>query len=200
MLRRRRAGYPRWPRGAAPRPAEELRDDQSQARLACRQVRRHLRAAVRHLARHRNAGWEVLPATIPEDVAARVSRFMREFLLPHAIAFYAGTLGLADDHDLLAGVAGYILAKRLKVVTGRDVQRGIRSMRGLERRDVQRILQQLEALGGSARGRAPRDRPATLGGQSEVSSRFRGTARFEVESRARTRAVIAKALRGARNG
>ncbi len=61
-----------------------------------------------------NAGWEVLPCTITEDVAARVERFLHGFLLPHAIAFYAGMLGLSDDHDSLAAVAGYILARRLE--------------------------------------------------------------------------------------
>jgi hypothetical protein len=44
-------------------------------------------------------------------------------------------------------VAGYILAHKLEVVTSRDVQRGDRTMRGIERHNIQRIFEQLEALG-----------------------------------------------------
>src|ERR1700730_5756519 len=43
----------------------------------------------------------------------RVERFIHSFLFPHALAFYAGILGLADDHDRLAAVAGYVLAYKL---------------------------------------------------------------------------------------
>ena len=59
-----------------------------------------------------------------EDTAERVAKFMRRFLLPHAFAFYGGVLRLADDHDRLAAVAGYILARQKQRLTNRDVQRG----------------------------------------------------------------------------
>jgi len=51
-----------------------------------------------------------LPLDITEATARRVADFMHRFLLRHALAFYAGVLGLADEHDRLAAVAGFILA------------------------------------------------------------------------------------------
>ena len=87
------------------------------------------------------------PATIPQDTAERVARFMHRFLLPHAVAFYGGVLDLSDDHDRLQAIAGYILAQRLEIVKPRDVQAGVRTMRKLERRDTTGALEQLEALG-----------------------------------------------------
>ena len=148
-----------------------------------------------------NTGWEVLPSTIPADVAARVERFMHGFLLPHAIAFYAGMLGLSDDHDSLAAVAGYILARRLEVVTNRDVQRGNRTMRGLKRHEVQRIFQQLEALGWlhEVPPRRVTD-PPHWAVNPKCHQLFRDRGHFEAETRAKARAQIAESLGGARNG
>jgi hypothetical protein len=94
---------------------------------------------------------ERLPTEVTEETAQRVARFMHEFLLPHALAFYAGVLNLADDHDRLAAVAGYILARKLDRITNRDVQRGDRTMRRLTRRDTELVFEQLEALGWVAR-------------------------------------------------
>jgi hypothetical protein len=50
-----------------------------------------------------------LRSTISEQTARRVGAFLHGFLLPHAITFYAGVLGLSNDHDRLTAVAGYIL-------------------------------------------------------------------------------------------
>ena len=72
-----------------------------------------------------------MPAIITEATARRVAGFLHGFLLPHALAFYAGVLGLSNDHDRLAAVAGYILAHKLERITNRDVQRGDQSMRNL---------------------------------------------------------------------
>ena len=85
--------------------------------------------------------------TVTEHIARRVADFLHRFLLPHAVAFYAGMLALSDDHDRLTKVAGYILARKLTHITNRDVQRGNRAMRGLERQEIERIFDQLEALG-----------------------------------------------------
>ena len=74
---------------------------------------------------------DTLPPVVTEDTARRVASFLHGFLLQHALAFYTGVLGLANDHDRLANVADYILAHRLERITNRDVQRGDRSMRDL---------------------------------------------------------------------
>jgi len=90
---------------------------------------------------------ERVPRQIPESTARRVAEFLHRFLFPHAVSFYAGILGLSDDNDRLTSVAGYILAHKLDVVTNRDVQRGDRTMRGLDRQSIQRVFEQLDALG-----------------------------------------------------
>jgi hypothetical protein len=88
-----------------------------------------------------------LPAIVSEATARRVAEFMELFLLPHALAFYAGVLDLSDEHDRLASVAGYILAHGLEQITNRDIQRGDRTMRGLDKRDMEAVFDQLDALG-----------------------------------------------------
>ncbi len=90
------------------------------------------------------------------DTAERVAKFMRQFLLPHALAFYSGVLGLSNDHDRLTAVAGYILAHKVERLTNRDIQSGCRSMRRLERRDTEAVFEQLEALGWLTRTPGPR--------------------------------------------
>jgi Protein of unknown function (DUF3987) len=97
-----------------------------------------------HCIEHASGG---LPVHIGADTAERVAEFMHKFLFPHAVAFYAGILGLAADHDRLSAVAGYILAHKLERISSRDVQRGDRTMRKLTKRDTDAVFQQLEALG-----------------------------------------------------
>jgi hypothetical protein len=107
-----------------------------------------------------------LPITITADTAERVAKFLHDFLLPHAVAFYAGVLGLSDDHDRLTAVAGYILAHKLDKITNRDIQRGDRTMRGLTKRDTERVFEQLDALGWISRIESKR-----LGAQKETARR-----------------------------
>jgi hypothetical protein len=96
-----------------------------------------------------------LPALISEGTARRVGRFLHGFLLPHALTFYAGVLGLSDEHERLTAVAGYILAQKLEKITNRDIQRGDRTMRGLDRRETESIFDQLDALGWITRTSGP---------------------------------------------
>jgi hypothetical protein len=132
------------------------------------------------------------PAIISEATARRVATFLHGYLLPHALAFYAGTLGLSDDHDRLTAVAGYILAHKLEMVTNRDVQRGDRTMRKLERRDIEKIFDQLDAFGWITRtpGMRPSD-PSHWIVNSVVHQKFAERARAESERRERDRATIA---------
>ena len=97
-----------------------------------------------------------LPARITETTARRVAGLLHGFLLKHAVAFYVDVLGLSNDHDRLANVADYILAHKLERITNRDVARGDRTMRGLERRETEAIFEQLEALGWVTRTPGPR--------------------------------------------
>ena len=118
-----------------------------------------------------------VPRLIPAKTAQRVADFLHKFLLPHAVAFYGNVLGLADDHDRLAAVAGYILARKLERVTNRDVARGDRTMRRLTKRETEEVFEQLEALGwltGRKPGKRPSD-PPHWAVNSGVSPAFRKT-------------------------
>lgn len=133
-----------------------------------------------------------LPALVSEATARRAAGFLHGFLLPHALAFYAGTLGLSDDHDRLTAVAGYILAHKLDRITNRDVQRGDRTMRGLGRAEIAAVFDQLSALGWI--DRAPGPRPSDLphwAVNPAVHARFADRAQAETARRERDRTMIA---------
>jgi Protein of unknown function (DUF3987) len=133
------------------------------------------------------------PGDVSAQTAQRVADFLHRFLLPHAVAFYNDMLGLSDDHDRLMAVVGYILAHKLEKMTSRDVQRGDRTMRGLERRDIERIFDQLEALGWVWRERRRSDSLFAVI-NPEVHRRFRDHAEREAARRQRERALIARLL------
>ena len=131
------------------------------------------------------------PPSSRRATARRVADFLHGFLLPHALAFYAGVLGLANDHDRLANIAGYILARKLERVTNRDVQRGDRSMRNLTRRETDAIFEQLDALGWVTRtpGPRPSDPPHWIV-NPRVHTKFAERAKGEAERRQREQIII----------
>ena len=132
---------------------------------------------------------------ITENTARCVADFLHEFLLPHAMAFYAGILGLSDEHDRLTAIAGYILARKLEWITNRDVQRGDRTMRGLGKKDVESIFHQLDALGWLNRvpGARPSD-PPHWRVNPEVHRRFAERGIREEERRRHEREMITTLL------
>jgi hypothetical protein len=139
---------------------------------------------------------DALSVTINETTAERVAKFLHEFLLPHALSFYAGVLNLADDHDRLSSVAGYILAHKLERVTSRDVQQGDRTMRKLDIRDTESVFEQLAALGwlNKVPGPRPSSPPQWLVSK-EVHRKFSERAKHEAERRKREREMIQTLLR-----
>jgi hypothetical protein len=136
-----------------------------------------------------------LPALISEGTARRVVGFLHGFLLPHALAFYAGVLGLSNAHDRLTAVAGYILAHRLDRITNRDIQHGNRTMRGLDRREIESVFDQLEALGWIDRipGPKPTAPPHCIVNPA-VHVKFAARAAAEATRRARDRKMISEIL------
>jgi hypothetical protein len=132
-----------------------------------------------------------LPAYVSEATARQVATFLHAFLLPHAMAFYASIFGLSDDNDRLRSVAGYILAHKVEIVTNRVIQRGDRTMRGLGARDVDNILQQLDALGWLNRVQGPRLNIVRWNVNPEVHALYRERAEQEAERRRREREMIA---------
>ena len=128
---------------------------------------------------------------ISEATAQRVANFLHEFLLPHALAFYSGVLSLSDDHDRLQSLAGYILARKLKVVKNRDVQRGDRQMRGLKDYEIRVIFEQLEALGWLERVDPPKlSSPPHWQVNPMVHIKFEARARDELKQRKATKKAI----------
>jgi Protein of unknown function (DUF3987) len=89
----------------------------------------------------------IIPDIISGSIAIRVAKFIHQFLLPHAVSFFAGILGLSQENDRLVAVAGYILARQTEEVTRRDIQRGDRIMRAMDRFEIDKVMQQLESLG-----------------------------------------------------
>ena len=145
--------------------------------------------------------WHMIEATpglvIQETTARRVADFMHRFLLPHAATFYTSMLGLSDDHDRLTSVAGYILANRLTRVTNRDVARGDRTMRGLSRFEIEKIFEQLDALGWVTRiaGARPADPPRWLV-NPEVHRLFGERGEREAARRRRAREMVVEIFKG----
>lgn len=89
---------------------------------------------------------------ISEDTAQRVATFMRDFTRPHLFDFYEGVLALPEEHERLAAIAGYILAKKLATISNRQVQAAVRSARRLTSKDITPIFEQLESMGWLVRG------------------------------------------------
>jgi hypothetical protein len=112
-----------------------------------------------------------------------VADFLHDFLLKHAVAFYIGVMGLSDDNDRLVAVAGYILAHKLDRITNRDIQRGDRSMRGLTRRDTDRIFEQLDSYGWITQVPGKRFGDVQWVVNPEVHRKFAAKAKEEVERR-----------------
>jgi hypothetical protein len=129
---------------------------------------------------------------ISENIALRVEQFLHGFLFPHALAFYVGMLGLADDHDRLTAVAGYILARSLTTVTNRDIARGDRTMRNLTKADTSAVFEQLEALGWLNRTPGPRPTdPPHWKVNPKCHQKFTARAKREAERRQQDRDMIA---------
>src|SRR5262249_13540893 len=126
----------------------------------------------------------------------RVADFLHKFLLQHAIAFYVDVMGLSDDHDRLAAVAGYILARQLERITRRDIQRGDGTMRRMDRRDTDSVFHQLEAFGWLRKHEGLRQGDVRWLVNPAVHDRFAAKAAEEAKRREQARAEIAAALGG----
>jgi len=87
-----------------------------------------------------------MPVTVSGETARRVEAFLHRFIVPSAIAFYAGILGLSDDHDTLIELAGYILAHRLETVQHRDCQRATATLKALAVEQTRRLFEKLESF------------------------------------------------------
>jgi len=137
------------------------------------------------------------PTIITEATARRAAGFLHGFLLRHALAFYAGVLGLSNDHDALTAIAGYILAHKSERIAYRDCMRGDSIMKRLKPREAEERFEQLHGFGWVTR--TPGPRPSTQPHwivNPAVHKKFAERAKAEAERRERERATIAEILRG----
>lgn len=142
-----------------------------------------------------NADEDDLPDIIPAETARRVSIFLHDFVLRHAMAFYAGIVGLSDDQDILEDVAGHILAHRLETVTMRTIQRGSRRMRKMTREEGARIFEQLEAMGWLEQMHRRADAPSWKVNE-RVHELYEERAEAEAQARKETVTMIQAMARG----
>lgn len=138
-----------------------------------------------------------VPPLISGDVAERVARFMRDFLRPSAIAFYAGLLGMSAGHEDLMALASVIVSGQLTEVGARDVQRSAHSLRHVTADDARRLCEKLEAFGWldptepRAKSNSPRWRVVPA-----VHTLFAERGLMEAERRSRAREAFAASLGG----
>lgn len=91
----------------------------------------------------------VHPTALPVSAATatKVDALMRDFLLPHALAFYTDVLGGDSDLEHVRWIAGHILSKRLTRIENRDLLQGYKAWRGLTDWHKARIFGVLEQHG-----------------------------------------------------
>jgi hypothetical protein len=142
-------------------------------------------------------GFGMVPSVITEQTAKHVGAFLHGFLLPHAMAFYVGVLGLGNDHDSMTAIAGYILAHNLMKITNRDLKRGDQIMRRLDPDQALATFEQLEALGWLDRVPSPRHgKPSHWIVTPLVHWKFAERAKSEAARRAEVRQIISEAMGG----
>lgn len=136
-----------------------------------------------------------IPSHISGDIAERVARFVRDYMRPSAIAFYAGLLGMSAGHEDLMALAAVIVSDRLAEVSARDVQRSARSLRHVTADEARRLCEKLEAFGWldatepRAKGGSPRWQVVPA-----VHTLFAERGLIEAERRAKARDAFAASL------
>jgi phage/plasmid primase-like uncharacterized protein len=98
-----------------------------------------------------NVSADELPCEVSEETAGKVARFMAEFILPHALAFYIGTVDLNENDSIIRDVGGSILTHKLERVTINEMRRKVRSMRNATPPERDEAMGLLEAYGWLAR-------------------------------------------------
>lgn len=137
-----------------------------------------------------------LPVEISGDTAFRVARFMREWLRPSAVAFYAGQLGMSAGHEDLMAVASLIVSDALAEVDARTIQRSTRALRHVGADEARRLCEKLEAFGWLEPIEARQKTSARWRVIRAVHDLFAERGREEAARRERARAAFAEAFSG----
>ncbi len=130
-----------------------------------------------------------IPNRITKDTAERVTRLMREFVIPHALHFY---LEVTSETTTLANartIAGYILAKRVDRLTYGILSRDCRPCRNSGREEVIRMIEPLEMFGWLQR-EGPGPVPRAWKVNPRVHAAFATRAEAERRQRAKTSELL----------
>ena len=142
-----------------------------------------------------------LPELVTEDTARRVEGFMIEYTCKHLFHFYgAAVLGVPEEQERLASIAGYILTKKLKIFANWRMQAAVRSLRKLTSKDVTPVMETLEALGWVCRAEVVKTGapPRWLVNPAVHDGRFAKRGEEEKKRREEAGDLIAKAAAGKR--
>lgn len=132
-----------------------------------------------------------LPDKVTGELAERVGRFLHGFLLRHAFAFYRDMIGATEGFDEVQSLAGYILTKRLEVVTVRDIQHSTGGKGGLKAFQAQEIAERLESLGWLHKIDTGRKNSIAFAVNPRVHAQFQAQAQAEAERRQKAQAIYA---------
>ena len=84
---------------------------------------------------------------VSEEIALRVDRLMKEFIIPHAMRFYLEIAGETGTMASARNIAGYILSKNVERLTFGILTRDCWPCRRRSRDEVMRMLEPLEMFG-----------------------------------------------------
>jgi Protein of unknown function (DUF3987) len=121
----------------------------------------------------------------------RVDRLMRDYLVPHAAAFYKA-LGSDDEIDQIKRACKTILINGKDTITARDLQRSLGRNKKVERNDMERVGSKLETYDWLVRIMGKRGRSDSLQWKvrPEVFKKFANyTSIFEAERDANRKAM-----------
>lgn len=130
-----------------------------------------------------------IPEEISEATARRVADFISGFIMGHSFAFYGGMVGLADNHELVQALGGYILAHEVETITIATAIRSVRQMRKASDQDQERAMNALEAFGWLEPSKTRTSKPSWTV-PKQVHERFAETANEERERRAMVKEII----------
>jgi Protein of unknown function (DUF3987) len=86
-----------------------------------------------------------IPELVSQETARRARRFLIEFVVPHARAFYEGVVGQSLTEAHAQWVAGFILSRRRGVIDARDIYKNYTPFKKPERRgDLLAVMYDLE--------------------------------------------------------
>jgi hypothetical protein len=84
-------------------------------------------------------------APISAETAKTVYLMMQEYQIKHVAMLHAHT-AVNEEHNILRSIVRFALARKLPILYARDLAAGSNQMRMMERRDLRRYMEKLEAL------------------------------------------------------